>query len=89
MSWYSKTSFLQTMQLSNLIVREKKKKETKKLKSIDRFKAFPLYSNILAFFGEQQSRWTLFGSQIMTFIPHELCISVFTNFVDYCGYILL
>ena len=46
MSWYSKTSFLQTMQLSNLIVREKKK-ETKNLRSIDRFKAFPLYSNIL------------------------------------------
>ena len=45
MSCYSKTSFLQTMQLSNLIVREKKK-----LRSIDRFKAFPLYSNVLAFF---------------------------------------
>ena len=88
MSWYIKTSFLQTMQLSNLIVRKKKKK---KLRSIYLFKAFPylVFQHSCLFFGEQQSRWTLFGSQIMTFIPHELCISVFSNFVDYCGYILL
>ena len=53
MSWYIKTSFLQTMQLSDLIVRKKKKK--KKLRSIYLFKAFPLYSNILAFFLENNN----------------------------------
>ena len=82
MSCYSKTSFLQTIQLSNLIVREKQDPSTG-------LKLSPCIPTFLPFFGEQQSRWTLFGLQIMTVIPHELCISLFTNFVDYCGYILL